>query len=113
MDGSGGNHDAILVGVQPVARSHPHALNLYRKINLTFAAFGRSHRHQRQRSDTDPRLIQLGDVAHRAIDHDARPTVARSSCGEIATNQRATHGPCAFHNKHPADPSGRRVDVAG
>ena len=61
------DHDAVGISVQPVAGTHPNALDAHCHVALALVAlFGRQW-HQRQRANADGRGIQLGHIAHTTV----------------------------------------------
>ena len=94
------DHDAVLVGIEPVARTHRNALDFHHEIALSFAALGRTQRHQRQCLDADAGAGELAGVAHGAVDHHAGPTVLRGSRREVAAHQRAANRTASIHDQH-------------
>ena len=98
-------HHAILIGVKPVPRAYPHALNLHCKVELALLAFFGRHGHGRKRPYPRSALRQFGDVAHAAINDDTRPAIPRGRHGQVASKQGAAQGCTAIHDQHPASPS--------
>ena len=69
---------------------------------LPFAALDGAQRHRRQRANGKARGAQLGQIAHAAIHHQARPAVARGRLRQVAADQGAAQRAARIDHQHPA-----------
>ncbi len=100
VKGRSSNHNAILIGVQPIARSHPDPEYLYADVALSFVSLDGWHRHESTRKNTDLSGLQFKRVAHAAIDDNARPTIYSRRPSEVAAHQRTAQRPTAIDHQH-------------
>ena len=96
--------DAIGIGIQPVARTHPLAVDAHHHIALAFATALCGHGHQAQGTDAYRRGLQFGHIAHAAIHHQACPAVVRRCRCQIAAHQSPAQRTRTIHHQHPPLP---------
>src|SRR5690606_5400798 len=93
-----GDDDAIVVGVNVLARAEGNATEGHRHVTVTEAALFGLHRVAGQSLNNQRSLDQNIYITHSAVDDDAFPAiVGRLLCQHVA-QQGAAHGAAAIHH---------------
>lgn len=96
-------HDnAVVIGVEKVARYAGEAGELYGDAFLAGAVEGRPHGTVAEGLYTDTECGQHVDVSHRSVDDDALPTVGQSLGGELIAQERTSQRPASIDDQHLA-----------
>jgi len=102
MQGLVGHHDAIGIGIEPLAGPDQASLHLDSHIALPLTCTGCGHWRQDECADAQGCGPQFANVPDGAVDHDTRPAIARRRCRNVAANQCSRNRPCAIHQQHLA-----------
>lgn len=82
-----GNHDAVFIGIEPVARQHHMPVKHHGHIAQALTCPGSGHGHQSDGTHPQGSGSQLGRIPDCAMHDKACPAVAFSSPGYVAAHQ--------------------------
>ena len=87
MRGLCADHHAVFVGIQPIARAHPNALNQHVHVfQARLASIGWQWQTG-QGTNAHIKHAQLGHIAHTAVDHHTGPAIFGRRCTQVAPQQ--------------------------
>ena len=96
------DHYAILIGIQPVAWTHPYAKQLDGDIALALTTLDGGQRYEAQSTNPHRGASEFSRIAHAAIDDDTCPSICRSGRRKVAPHEGPAQRPATIDHQHPA-----------
>ena len=93
---------AVVVRIQPFARSEGHSAKTDRDVRLADILFHGFHRMRVDGKHADVHLTDGAGIAYAAIDNDARPVVLDCESRELITEQCPTQAAASVNYKDAA-----------